>query len=174
MNTVYAVSSGSYSDYHIEAVFSTREKAQAYIDSFGELPSYDVKDIEEWGLDPECIKPRDGYTWYNVHLSIKTGDVLRIDRRSQQVEWFTGPSEEFGHQFLVDTVARSGYPWDVALEGHIEVDGKQRLVSIYSCNVEARDEKHAIKIANERRIGYILSHPYGKDLADGLNIDAAD
>lgn len=45
---IYIVTEGSYSDYHIEACFSTKEKAREYIKrgQFWEEP-----DIEEWTID---------------------------------------------------------------------------------------------------------------------------
>lgn len=46
---VYIVTQGDYSDYHIEQVFSTREKAQEYIDHTG----YDNSWIEEYDVDEE-------------------------------------------------------------------------------------------------------------------------
>lgn len=167
MTIVYAVSSGSYSDYGINAVFSTEEKAQEYIDSMSNTGYYHRSDygIEEWGLDPTCIKPREGYSWYSVQLYIKTGDVFRVGLLSHQAGWSNEPQDKFIEKFTVDQITRH-HSNDEA--GHIMVNGKQQLASIYGCNVEARDEKHAIKIANERRTGYILSHPYGKDFADGL------
>jgi hypothetical protein len=46
MKTCYAISSGSYSDYQVHAIFTTRELAEA------QLPSYESGDIEEFPLDP--------------------------------------------------------------------------------------------------------------------------
>jgi hypothetical protein len=46
MKTCYAISSGSYSDYSVIAIFTTRELAEA------ELPRYEGAGIEEFPLDP--------------------------------------------------------------------------------------------------------------------------
>ena len=43
---VYIVTSGDYDDYHIDEVFSTKEKAEEYIEYFGDKYS-----IEEYSLD---------------------------------------------------------------------------------------------------------------------------
>lgn len=52
-DSVYLVSAGSYSDFEIVAAFSTREKAQAYLDDVngpeGDGPLN--KEIEEYALD---------------------------------------------------------------------------------------------------------------------------
>ncbi len=40
---VYVVTAGEYSDYHIEAVYSTREKAELYVATHeGEIEEYDI------------------------------------------------------------------------------------------------------------------------------------
>lgn len=52
---VYAVSSGEYSDYHISAVFSTREGAERYLVEFNKA-NRNGGNIEEWPLDVEAEK----------------------------------------------------------------------------------------------------------------------
>lgn len=47
---IYIVTAGTYSDYKIEAVFTTEEKAEAYVDKYGD---YDNRSIEEWDTDTE-------------------------------------------------------------------------------------------------------------------------
>ena len=46
METVYLVTDGCYSDYHVEAAFSTEEKADAYAGAVGH------GGVEEFTLDP--------------------------------------------------------------------------------------------------------------------------
>lgn len=53
MDKVFIVTSGCYSDYQIEAVFSTNEKAEEYIDSH-KYP--DDFGIEEYGIDDKIIR----------------------------------------------------------------------------------------------------------------------
>ena len=47
MNKVYIVTSGEYSDYQIDAVFSTEEKAREYIQQHGSDYRIEVFDIDE-------------------------------------------------------------------------------------------------------------------------------
>ena len=47
---VYIVTEGEYSDYHIEEVFSTREKAESYI-ALHNTSSYGYYQIEEYEID---------------------------------------------------------------------------------------------------------------------------
>lgn len=52
MSKVYVVTDGEYSDYHIEACFSTEKKAQEYIRNAKKVNgNYYYPDIEEWELD---------------------------------------------------------------------------------------------------------------------------
>lgn len=59
---VYIVTKGEFSDYHIERVFSTKEKAQEYLDYLGDT---DNSGMEEYILDNET--PR-GVFEYRVSL----------------------------------------------------------------------------------------------------------
>ena len=54
---VYIVTSGDYDDYRIAEVFSTKEKAEEYIEYFG-----DDYRIEEYNLD-NPIEPKENI-WY--------------------------------------------------------------------------------------------------------------
>lgn len=52
MAKVYIVTEGCYSDYHIEACFSTKKEAQKYIDNVKQIENFwDEPTIEEWELD---------------------------------------------------------------------------------------------------------------------------
>ena len=50
MKTVYVVTRGEYSDYAIEALFSTMEKANAYMDKF-RLTGFN--DVGKWIIDDD-------------------------------------------------------------------------------------------------------------------------
>ena len=47
---IYIVTSGVYDSYKIEAVFSTKERAEEYLET---LPLEDIPGIEEWEVDEE-------------------------------------------------------------------------------------------------------------------------
>lgn len=69
MEKVYIVTSGEYSDYHIDAVFSTIEKAKEYVDAYGS----DYR-IEEYPVDDAEVKKNESI-WL-VSVSWKTGEVI--------------------------------------------------------------------------------------------------
>lgn len=48
---IYVVTCGTYSDYHIEGIFSSKAKANAYIKKYGAKEKFwDTPIIEEWIL----------------------------------------------------------------------------------------------------------------------------
>lgn len=50
--TIYIVTEGCYSDYHIEAVFTDKAKAEAYVDFYSKYKTYhDDYNIEEYESD---------------------------------------------------------------------------------------------------------------------------
>lgn len=62
MEKVYIVTSGEYSDYHINAVFSTREKAEEYVDAQGS----DYR-VEEYPVDDAEVKKNESIWLVSVN-----------------------------------------------------------------------------------------------------------
>jgi hypothetical protein len=82
---VYIVTAGSYSDYHIEAVFSEKEFAEKYVEvAKGLLGSNDFG-VEEWCLD----LPEKEWVLTSVHMS-RDGEVKHVaqDLDTNAVEGF--------------------------------------------------------------------------------------
>lgn len=60
--TAYVVTSGEYSDYHIEGVFSTEAKAKNYADKT------DDRDVNNYDMDdPQMLQEKD---WYRVDIYV--------------------------------------------------------------------------------------------------------
>ena len=76
---VYIVTSGIYSDYQIEAVFSTEEKAKAYIDIYG---NYDNRQIEIYDMDIESIEREEAS--YTVVFDSNGCSVYRNSNSSEK------------------------------------------------------------------------------------------
>lgn len=74
---VYIVTSGTYSDYKIDAVFSTEDNAKAYLDKYGD---YDNRQIEEYDTDIEDTNRETAI--YSVHINSKSIEVRRDDSHS--------------------------------------------------------------------------------------------
>lgn len=69
--TAYVVTSGGYSDYHIDGVFSEKEKADFFADKDGD------RSVEEYDIDDEQMLRQEN--WYDVKIyvgeSLETRDV---------------------------------------------------------------------------------------------------
>lgn len=61
---IYIVTAGTYSDYRIEAVFTTEELAKAYVDKYGD---YDDRRIEV--MDANAINTDKKTAWYYVWIN---------------------------------------------------------------------------------------------------------
>lgn len=72
MGTIWGVSSGSYSDYIVEALFSSKEKAQEFLDEYSKFDS--EARLEEFDYDPE---PPRAIEVIGVHIDME-GNVLRV------------------------------------------------------------------------------------------------
>jgi hypothetical protein len=78
---VYMVSDGDYSDYSIQGVFSTEEKAQKFLSHF----MYDRIEVRNIDPDvPECQGDR-----YRLEFNIATGEraIDRVTNDGQKCDW---------------------------------------------------------------------------------------
>lgn len=121
---IYIVTEGSYSDYHIEAVFSTRKKAKEFMDTKDQYAR-----IEEFPID-EPVK-REVQVW-DICINLDTKEVSRI----------------WGHSNLPKDLVMLGGSMPIP-DGNrkitftIESDSKKRAIKIAS-------ERLGAVIANER------------------------
>lgn len=129
MASVYIVTQGTYSDYHIVGVFITQEHAQALVDLYPATLEREKMDIEEWPLEDTPPTPV-GMAAYSVSMEA-TGAASRVERSVNQI-W----AAQNAHT-LVYNNGRERVPWMVT-------------------HMFARDDEHAIKIANERR-AYLIA-----------------
>jgi len=120
MKTIYAVSNGEYSSYCIVALFTTRDLAQRFIDSF--MAKDDSAEIEEYDLNPNGISMRKNIFPFLVEMG-KSGNIIRCNVTN----------DSFGFS-----------------DNEHSVFIRHNELSI-SCRCWAKDEKHAIKITNEKR-----------------------
>lgn len=128
MKTIYVVTSGSYSDYGINAVFDDEQLAKDFIAMF-EKGNYIDMQIEEWKLNPEEENIRAKRKLYFLRMN-KEGIASDIS-----IE---------GSSFSIDYI------------NTIQFDNKKNLM----IRCFADDEKHAIKIANEKRAQVIANNKW--------------
>ena len=142
---VYAVSRGSYSDYRIVAVFSTKEQADELCRRYGE-DMHDDADVEEWIVDAPM--PNDGLLQYtvwigvdrNVHsLDVRDADKI-VDDRNNEISLYKARGKRV-----------------------------ENRANIYITCL-AKSKEHAVKIANEKLTEVLAAGWTGKeDHRDGIS-----
>lgn len=120
---VYAVSSGEYSDYHIDCVFRTREEAEGWISKRWGVDNYR---IEEWGFGTYNPSQLVGF---EIEMCVESGDVKYGSERDHE-----GPST------LHVKYQVPSFGWE-CYSPYFEM----------TVRCLAHDKAHAIKIASEYR-----------------------
>jgi len=136
MKKVYAVSSGSYSDYRVNATFSTKKLAEEFMRY---VPGNDYNGIEEYEIDPstpDIIKR--GYAIWSV-LMLRNGNVECVEK----IETTPYSVENIRHTIWWRTKAP-------AYKG-------KGIPDILTSTVWAKTEKQAVKIVNEHRAQMIAN-----------------
>lgn len=141
MSTVWVIEQGSYSDYRVSGVFTTKENAQMVCDAINAGDNcYDTATLAEWPLDPAIDALNQGLNRYFVQM-LRDGTVERIESKAGLA---TYPS-------LAD------YFEEWRREGAPHFKGKPNVLQAY---VWAENDKHAIKIVNERRIQMLANNQW--------------
>ena len=121
--TIYVVTSGDYSDYHIDGVFDVPALAERLRNAL-----YNGR-VEPWELNKLHSKIALGYKYYRVYMDTEgrvfenvMTDIHDVDRETDAPYNGWGP------------------------------------ITVWKFFIWATDEKHAVKIANERRVQLIASN----------------
>ncbi len=130
---MYVVTSGEHSDYGINAVFSTNELAQMFIDSFSEKTYYPMS-IEEWDLDPNA-------------------DLLKYNRKP----YFLRVNKEGNVRDL--ELSTSSYMFGANIPT-CQISYTQDLEWM-NVRCFADNDLHAVKIAGEKRAQILAANLWG-------------
>ncbi len=117
---IYTLEDGEYSDYNIEAMFSTKKKAEEYQVWRNSHTSKGPGEIKVWNVDETNEYYNKKYSAYVIRFVKLTSEVKEIR--------------------LADVGVDTGF-----------IDVRDNFIAY----IWARDEKHAVKIANERRAQHI-------------------
>lgn len=158
MTTVFAVTSGSYSEYRIDGLYSTREKAEEAIALSKRSGHFD---IEEYALDPPNADVKEGWDMYSVVLWTSMTSGVDSKTQCRKVERDLGGFTSYGspespHYFAT---------W------YEYTHNASRLIGYrFGCYVYADGEERAIKVANERRIMAVANGELQAwELQNGIN-----
>ena len=129
--TIFVIEQGSYSDYQVVGVYSTRAAANQVRDALRAAECYgDSPEVAEWPLNPAVDELRQGLSRFRVVMLID-GTVERCD-----------PSALSGYE-----LAGSVQIWRRTQAAYKGKGIPDALMAV----VWAKDAEHAIKIANEHR-----------------------
>lgn len=128
MTTIYVIEKGCYSDYRVEGVFSTRANAERVLALINHDADSEQATIAEWHLDPGLKELKAGLSPFHINMDINgnTEQCYKSD----------------GHK------AHGLYVWE---RTKAPAWLGKSIADAVSGTVWAKDEKHAIKIANEYR-----------------------
>ena len=141
MKTIYAVNSGSYSDYRIDALFSSKEKAKEFMAAMKKNDSRaDYNDIEEYQLDPPTIDllKRRYFVW---------GVIMLIDGTVERVGVTPNSKDDI-------KAAGSYYIWERTKTSAYQGKGVPDALRM---TVWAKTAQAAVKIVNEKRAQMIAT-----------------
>jgi hypothetical protein len=134
-NTIYVITQGEYSDYHIVCVFDDENMAQAYVDKF----KFEEYYLEKYELNSEAGRLENPLIPYKIFID-KDG-VVDGDRGVHEGVMLDDDD-------MIDFFTDSSW--------YIDKRPTRLIIRCY-----AKDIDHAVKIANERRIQYIALNIWG-------------
>lgn len=134
MKTVFVVDRGTY-ETSIIGAYSTRENAELICKTIG---ADATTAICEWTLDESIAEIKKGYSVYQIVMLID-GEVERIDRR--EIDTFVGDANVFSIWKRMEAPMYKGLD----------------KPNVLTATVWARGNKHAIKIADEKRLEMIAN-----------------
>ena len=129
--TIWVIEDGEYSDYRVVGVFTTKKNAELICSKVGGT-------IAEWPLDPAVMELSRGYKMF-------TG-VMLYDGTTERME-------ECG-ELSSYSIYPNTYIWQRSIAPIYKGQGLQDCIS---GTVFAKNQRHAIKIFNEKRAQFIAS-----------------
>lgn len=132
MEKVFVLTDGVYSDYHIIGIFSTRKKAEEMLNEM--YHKSDVR-ISEFELNPFQKQLQEGLKKYVVSMK-RNGDIEEEIRRDITNTYYEDTGNQWGRIYTKEIA-------NAPIEGY-----KYTFIT----SVWAKDEKHAVKIVNEKRM----------------------
>lgn len=156
---IYVITDGEYSDYNIVTVLSTKSKAEEFLEYYKKAMSCSEVRIEEYKLDEFMSQVSNKMLRYNV-LMQRDGTVRNIRTTDPWGNW--RPDVVFSIYLKEEyTSARISY-------GQLDKECNKYYTPMLDVVCFAKDEKHAVKIANEKRAMLIAQNYFPSD-AEHIN-----
>ena len=137
--TIWVIEQGSYSDYRVVGVFTSKANATAVVEKIKKNEYlYDEPSIAEWPLDPAVDEINAGMSKFRV-LMLNDGFVEDIRRTDTDTYDLAG----------------SAHVWERTKAPAYR--GQKDIKDALDATVWATDEQHAIKIVNEMRVQWLAT-----------------
>lgn len=139
-NTIWAIEQGTYSDYHVVGIFTSKERAQVVCDAINVGRHYDEAVIVEWSLDPAFDDLRAGRSLFAVRM-LRDGNVEDV----RQAEVSGG------------SIGATPYIWR---RSQALAYREKNIEDCLCATVFADGVAHAVKIVNEKRLQMIAMNQW--------------
>jgi len=113
MNTIYVVTKGSYSDYHIVGVFDNKTLADRVALAYE--GRYDRTEVEEWAVNeitlsqyPSDFLPYSVAVYDNGKVYVERTDAGRPNEDDDPTYWEYDPDNDMGGYWSLSVWARDG------------------------------------------------------------------
>ena len=137
---IYVVTSGSYSDYHINKVFTDKDKAYEYAEWHNH---WDGTDVEEYETEDDFVVDK----YYIIRITMKIykdkmlGPVVRVQKKDEleHHNWFYNrgdhfeltivrsvPYENWNKEFYVNKYTKAIYDLSTIVKYHMEIGVNDR------------------------------------------------
>ena len=138
MNTIWVIEKGSYSDYRVVGVYSTKEGAELVCARINGEENHEPATVAEWPLDPGVEAINQGLAPFIVWM-LRDGTTEKCVQDDNDFEYTLNDKLTIWRQS--EAPAYRGKNVQDCLNGR----------------VFAKDSAHAIKIVNERRVQMIAN-----------------
>ena len=138
MKSIWVIEKGSYSDYRVVGVYSTKEGAELVCAKINGEESYEPAVVSAWPLDPGMEAINQGLEPFIVHM-LRDGTTEKV--------WMDENDFEYTLNDQPTIWRRSEAP---AYKG-------KNIPDCLTARVFAKDSQHAIKIVSEYRTRMIAS-----------------
>jgi len=159
MNNAYVVTEGDYSDYHIVGVFTDEKKAELFAGAFYE------RRVEEYPLNPEAPSYiQNGYKIFYVNM-FENGE---LPQNPADFDVYEHGSDRYSWDLDTPNFIKHEYPHFHTGERWSHGKDEDKLHNgewVMGIDVLAKNKKHAIKIANEKRAQLIATNMWGKNVS---------
>jgi hypothetical protein len=132
VNDIWVIEQGDYSDYRVVGVYDSKEKAEKVSDAINKGDTYGQATVAKWNMNPGFDDINAGMKMF-LCLMLKDGTVERCE-----------PTEIRSYQIDGDCKI-----WRRSQAPAYKNTGVEDCLN---ATVWATDEKHAVKIVNEKRL----------------------